>query len=55
MSRKIFAVGDIHGSFEKLEALMKILPWRKDSDDLSSSSEITWIAVPMRARWSSIW
>jgi serine/threonine protein phosphatase 1 len=34
MSRKIFAVGDIHGSFEKLEALMKILPWRKDSDDL---------------------
>jgi serine/threonine protein phosphatase 1 len=34
MSRKIFAVGDIHDSFEKLEALMKILPWRKDSDDL---------------------
>jgi serine/threonine protein phosphatase 1 len=34
MSRKIFAVGDIHGCHDKLVAMMKILPWRKDEGDL---------------------
>jgi diadenosine tetraphosphatase ApaH/serine/threonine PP2A family protein phosphatase len=34
MSRKIFAVGDIHGCYDKLAAMMKILPWRKDEGDL---------------------
>jgi serine/threonine protein phosphatase 1 len=34
MTQRIFAVGDIHGSFEKLEELMKILPWRRESGDL---------------------
>jgi Calcineurin-like phosphoesterase len=34
MSRKIFAVGDIHGCYDKLAAMMNILPWRKDEGDL---------------------
>ena len=34
MSGKIYAVGDIHGCFDKLEALMKILPWDKDRGDV---------------------
>jgi serine/threonine protein phosphatase 1 len=34
MSRKIFAVGDIHGCFDKLVAMMKILPWNKNNGDL---------------------
>lgn len=34
MTQKIFAVGDIHGSFEKLRDLMKILPWNRDRGDL---------------------
>jgi serine/threonine protein phosphatase 1 len=34
MSRKIFAVGDIHGCYDKLAAMMQILPWRKDEGDL---------------------
>lgn len=34
MTRKIFAVGDIHGCYDKLVAMMKILPWRKDEGDL---------------------
>jgi serine/threonine protein phosphatase 1 len=34
MPRKIFAVGDIHGCYDKLVALMKILPWKKKSGDL---------------------
>jgi len=34
MSRKIFAVGDIHGCYDKLAAMMKILPWRKEEGDL---------------------
>jgi serine/threonine protein phosphatase 1 len=34
MSRKIFAVGDIHGCYDKLVAMMKILPWNKDNGDL---------------------
>lgn len=32
MERKIFAVGDIHGCFEKLEALMKRLPFDPGKD-----------------------
>jgi serine/threonine protein phosphatase 1 len=34
MSTRIFAVGDIHGSFDKLEAMMEILPWDRDAGDL---------------------
>jgi len=34
MSRKIFAVGDIHGCYDKLAAMMKILPWHKEEGDL---------------------
>ncbi len=34
MSRKIFAVGDIHGCFEKVDALLNILPWSRDNGDL---------------------
>ena len=34
MSTKIFAVGDIHGSYDKLCALMEILPWNRDNGDL---------------------
>jgi len=34
MSTKIFAVGDIHGSFDKLEAMMDVLPWDRDAGDL---------------------
>jgi serine/threonine protein phosphatase 1 len=34
MSKKIFAVGDIHGCYEKLVAMMKILPWNKDNGDV---------------------
>jgi serine/threonine protein phosphatase 1 len=34
MSKKIFAVGDIHGCFDKLDELMKIIPWKKESGDL---------------------
>jgi serine/threonine protein phosphatase 1 len=34
MSRKIFAVGDIHGCYDKLVAMMNTLPWRKDEGDL---------------------
>jgi serine/threonine protein phosphatase 1 len=34
MKRRIFAVGDIHGCYDKLVAIMKILPWRRESDDL---------------------
>ncbi len=34
MSRKIFAVGDIHGCYDKLIAMMKILPWNKNNGDL---------------------
>jgi serine/threonine protein phosphatase 1 len=33
-SRKIFAVGDIHGCYDKLAAMMKVLPWDKDNGDL---------------------
>ncbi|MFH1113289.1 MAG: metallophosphoesterase family protein [Pseudomonadota bacterium] len=34
MGKKIFAVGDIHGCFDKLDAMMKILPWDRDAGDL---------------------
>ncbi len=34
MSTRIFAVGDIHGSFDKLEAMMDVLPWDRDAGDL---------------------
>ncbi len=34
MGRRIFAVGDIHGCYEKLVELMKILPWKKQNGDL---------------------
>ncbi len=34
MSRRIFAVGDIHGCYDKLVALMKTLPWKKENGDL---------------------
>lgn len=34
MSSKIFAVGDIHGCYDKLIAMMKIIPWDKDNDTL---------------------
>ncbi|AFM23299.1 metallophosphoesterase family protein [Desulfomonile tiedjei] len=34
MSRKIFAVGDIHGCYDKLTAMMKILPWSRENGDL---------------------
>jgi serine/threonine protein phosphatase 1 len=34
MNRKIFAIGDIHGCYDKLVALMKILPWKRDRGDL---------------------
>ena len=34
MNRKIFAVGDIHGRYDKLVAMMEILPWEKESGDL---------------------
>ena len=34
MRRRIFAVGDIHGCYEKLVELMKILPWSKQNGDL---------------------
>ncbi len=34
MSRKIFAVGDIHGCYDKLVAMMNILPWHKEEGDL---------------------
>jgi serine/threonine protein phosphatase 1 len=33
MNSRIFAVGDIHGCFDKLAAMMKILPWDKDAGD----------------------
>lgn len=33
-SRKIFAIGDIHGCYDKLAAMMKILPWDRDNGDL---------------------
>lgn len=34
MSEKIFAVGDIHGCYEKLVAMMKVLPWDRDNGDV---------------------
>lgn len=34
MSRKIFAVGDIHGCADKLGAMMKVLPWNRENGDL---------------------
>jgi len=34
MGKKIFAVGDIHGCYDKLAAMMKILPWNRDAGDL---------------------
>jgi len=34
MSRRIFAVGDIHGCYDKLVEMMKILPWKRNSGDL---------------------
>jgi serine/threonine protein phosphatase 1 len=34
MSKRIFAVGDIHGCYEKLAAMMNVLPWKRESDDL---------------------
>jgi serine/threonine protein phosphatase 1 len=34
MSRRIFAVGDIHGMYEKLVQMMKILPWDPQQGDL---------------------
>lgn len=34
MSQKIFAVGDIHGCYDKLVEMMKILPWDRDNGDL---------------------
>lgn len=34
MSKKIFAVGDIHGCYDKLAGMMKVLPWKPESDDL---------------------
>jgi serine/threonine protein phosphatase 1 len=34
MGRRIFAVGDIHGCYEKLVELMKILPWSRKNGDL---------------------
>jgi serine/threonine protein phosphatase 1 len=34
MSRKIFAVGDIHGCYDKLVAMMKILPWDRENGDI---------------------
>jgi serine/threonine protein phosphatase 1 len=34
MSSKIFAVGDIHGCYDKLIAMMKIIPWDKDNGDV---------------------
>ncbi len=34
MSQKIFAVGDIHGCYDKLVAMMKILPWNREAGDL---------------------
>ncbi len=34
MGKRIFAVGDIHGCFDKLDAMMKILPWDRDAGDL---------------------
>ena len=34
MSKKIFAVGDIHGRYDKLVAIMKVLPWNREAGDL---------------------
>lgn len=34
MNRRIFAVGDIHGCYDKLAKMMKTLPWNPNSDDL---------------------
>jgi serine/threonine protein phosphatase 1 len=34
MNQKIFAVGDIHGCYEKLAAMMKILPWNREDGDI---------------------
>jgi serine/threonine protein phosphatase 1 len=33
-NRRIFAVGDIHGCYDKLAAMMKILPWDRENGDL---------------------
>jgi serine/threonine protein phosphatase 1 len=32
IERKIFAVGDIHGSYDKLLLLLSVLPWNRDND-----------------------
>jgi serine/threonine protein phosphatase 1 len=34
MTQKIFAVGDIHGCYDKLVAMLKILPWSRENGDL---------------------
>jgi serine/threonine protein phosphatase 1 len=34
MKTNIFAVGDIHGRYDKLVAMMEILPWKKESGDI---------------------
>jgi serine/threonine protein phosphatase 1 len=34
MDKRIFAVGDLHGCYEKLAAMMEILPWDKESGDV---------------------
>jgi len=34
MTKKIFAVGDIHGCYDKLVAMMKMLPWDRDAGDI---------------------
>ena len=34
MITKILAVGDLHGCYDKLDAMMKILPWNRDDGDL---------------------
>jgi serine/threonine protein phosphatase 1 len=34
MTRRIFAVGDIHGCYDKLAAMMKILPWDRENGDV---------------------
>ena len=34
MTRRTFAVGDIHGCYDKLAAMMKILPWDRENGDV---------------------
>ena len=65
MSRKIFAVGDIHGCYDKLVALMRVLPWNSENGELllfigdyidrgPNSREVVEFLVKLRKRGGDI-